>query len=126
MAGRHHQPGASAGRRSLLAMIVVLVVVCGALVGTLLLSRNKPVAVSQAEVLSAPACTGPNSVTLSVQVSPDIAVPVTQIAQDWTGRNPKVAGKCVQVELASDAADQQELSLLTDGAATTAMWLPDS
>jgi hypothetical protein len=107
-------------------MIVVLVVVCGAVVGTLLLSRNKPVGTSQAEVLSAPACTGPNSVTLSVQVSPDIAVPVTQIAQDWTSRNPKAAGKCVQVELASDAADQQELSLLTDGAATTAIWLPDS
>src|SRR4051794_21237304 len=100
MAGRHHQPGASAGRRSLLAIVVVLVVVCSAVIGTLLLSRNKPAA-TEAKVLAAPACTGPNSVTLSVQVSPDIAVPVTRIAQDWTGRNPKAAGKCVQVELAS-------------------------
>ena len=126
MAGRHHQPGASAGRRSLLAIIVVLVVVGAAVVGTLLLSRNKPAEANRTGVIASPACTGVESVTLSVQVSPDIAVPVTRIAQDWTGRNPKVAGKCVQVELASDAVDQQELSLLSDGAATTAIWLPDS
>jgi Ca-activated chloride channel homolog len=126
MAGRHHQPGARAGRRSLLAVIVITVLVAVGVTGTLLLSRNKPVAVSRADVLASPSCPAANSVTLAVQVSPALAVPVARIAQDWTSRNPHAAGKCVQVELQSDAVDQQELSLLSDGAATTAIWLPDS
>jgi hypothetical protein len=126
MAGRHHQPDARAGRRSLLAVIVIAVLVAACVTGTLLLSRNKPLAADRTRVLAAPACLAANSVTLAVQVAPNLAVPVTRIAQDWTGRNPKVAGKCVQVELQSDAVDQQELSLLGDGAATTEIWLPDS
>jgi Ca-activated chloride channel homolog len=126
MAGRHHQSGARAGRRSLLAVIVIAVLVAAGVTGTLLLSRNKPLAVSRAQVLASPSCLATDSITLAVQVSPALAVPVARIAQDWTGRNPHAAGKCVQVELQSDAVDQQELSLLSDGAATTEIWLPDS
>lgn len=110
----------------MLAVVVILVLIGAGAVGTLLLSRNKPVAVNRTAAIAAPACVGPHAVTLSVQVAPELAMPVNRIAQDWTGRNPKVAGRCVQVELTSDAVDQQELSLLGEGAATTAMWLPDS
>lgn len=126
MAGRHHQPDNGAGRRSLLAVIVIAVLIGAGVIGTLLLSRNKPVAANRADVLASPACTDANAVNLVVQVAPNLAVPVNRIALDWTGRNPKVAGRCVQVELTSDAVDQQELSLLADGAATTEIWLPDS
>lgn len=126
MAGRHHQPNNGAGRRSLLAVIVIAVLIGAGVTGTLLLARDKPVAADRADVLASPACTAPNAVNLVVQVAPNLAVPVYRIAQDWTGRNPRVAGKCVQVELTSDAVDQQELSLLADGAASTEIWLPDS
>ena len=130
MAGRHHQPRPSAGRRSLLAVIVVVCVVGAAVIGTLLLARNKPASVKKPATLASPSCSGINAVTLGVQVAPDLAVPVTRIAQEWTDHNPTAAGKCVQVELASDAVDQQELSLLGQGAASsetpTNVWLPDS
>ncbi len=126
MAGRHHEPNHGASRRSLLAVIVIAVLIGAGVIGTLLLARDKPVAANRADVLASPACTAANSVNLVVQVAPNLAVAVNRIAQDWTGRNPEVAGKCVQVELTSDAVDQQELSLLGDGATTTEIWLPDS
>ncbi|MFL6161453.1 MAG: VWA domain-containing protein [Jatrophihabitantaceae bacterium] len=125
MAGRHHQPDAPVSRRSLLAIVVIVLLVGAGVAGTLLLARNKPAA-NRPNAIAAPGCVGSGTVNLVVQVAPNLAVPVNRITQDWIGRNPKVAGKCVQVELTSDAVDQQELSLLGDGAATTDIWLPDS
>jgi len=119
-----------AGRRSLLAVIVIALLVGAGVIGTLLLAGHRPAAADRAGVLAVPSCTGANSVTLGVQVAPDLAVPLARIAQDWTNHNPTVAGRCVQVELASDAVDQQELSLQnaapTEAAAGTSVWLPDS
>lgn len=132
MAGRHHQPGMSAGRRSLLAVIVTLLVVGASVIGTLVLARHRPAEANRATVLASPSCTAAHALTLVVQVAPNLAVPVARIAQDWTDHNPTVDGKCVQLELASDAVDQQELSLLnaavteSEDAASTSVWLPDS
>jgi hypothetical protein len=115
----------------MLAVVVVVVLVGTAVTGTLLLARHRPSAAKKAAVVSSPACTDPNAVTLVVQAAPNLAVPLYQIAQDWTSRNPTADGKCIQVELNSDAVDQQELSLLGQGvastdAASTSVWLPDS
>ncbi|HEU5270885.1 MAG TPA: VWA domain-containing protein [Jatrophihabitans sp.] len=111
-------------------MIVLVLVVGSGVIGTLLLARHRPADANRATVLASPSCAAADSVTLGVQVAPGLAVPVTRIVQDWTNHNPTVAGKCIQVELASPAMDQQELSLQnaipTENAASTSVWLPDS
>lgn len=71
-------------------------------------------------------CPAPSSVTLVVDAAPALAIPVSQIAQDWIRSNPLAAGKCVQIELDSDTVDQQELRLSAQSGANTDVWLPDS
>jgi Ca-activated chloride channel family protein len=126
MAGRHHQAGLRTRRPSPLAAVVATLLVVGAVGGTWLLAGHKPNSALKQSLISAPHCLTDQSSTLVVQVAPGLAVPVTRIAQDWAATNPSVQGRCIQVQLQSDAVDQQELSLLSKDAAGTSIWLPDS
>lgn len=132
MAGRHHPAGgARRGHRSVLAVAVIAVLAILVGTGTWLLSRHKPAAEAKAgatptKMISSPQCSGSDSITLSLLVASSVALPVNQIAADWTAANPSVGGKCVQVELSSDASDQQELNLVSGAAASTSIWIPDS
>lgn len=128
--GRHHQAGSGGPRhgrrnRSVLAIVVIALLVATGGIGTWLFTRHKPAAEAKTSVIHGTNCTGA-AVDLVVQAAPNLAVPVNRIAVDWAATNPTVHGKCIQVELSSDAVDQQERSLANGDAATTAIWLPDS
>jgi Ca-activated chloride channel family protein len=138
MAGRHQRAGArhSGGapahrgttrpRRSLLPAAVIALLAVAVVLGTLVLSNARPAARTTDRPTAAAGCPESGSVNLVVQVAPNLAIPVSHIAQRWTATRPTVAGRCVTVELSSDQPDQQELSLLGTAAASTDVWLPDS
>lgn len=125
MGGRHQRTATPARhQRSVLAVIVVAVLGVGVVGGTLYLTRDKP-ARNASTVIAAPGCKG-SALTLVVDAAPAMAVPVNQIASDWTAGNPRADGKCIQVELDSDTVDQQELRLSSQAGTNTDIWLPDS
>lgn len=103
-------------------MIVLLAVVGGA--GTWLLSRHRPMATARPSLHADRNCTAA-ALTLTVQASPALAVPVNQLAGDWTATDPMLHGRCVQVEVDSDTVDQQERAL-AQGIGLPSIWLPDS
>ncbi len=130
MAGRHHPvAGVRHRHRSVLAITVIAVLAVLGASGTWLLSRHKPAAEARttpSTVISSADCSGSDTLTLGLLVASSMALPVNQIAADWTAANPSIDGKCVQVELSSDATDQQELNLVSGAAAATSIWIPDS
>ncbi|MDQ2838832.1 MAG: substrate-binding domain-containing protein [Actinomycetota bacterium] len=105
-------------------MTVIALLAAFGVGGTLYLTHDRPV--SNAAIIAPTGCKGTGNLTLVVDVAPTLAVPVNQIAHDWTATNPKSAGKCIQVELDSDTVDQQELRLASQNGANTDVWLPDS
>jgi Ca-activated chloride channel family protein len=125
MAGRHQRTATrTRHKRSALAAIVILVLAIAGVGGTLFLTRDKPSRNASA-VIAPPSCKG-TALTLVVDAGPTMAVPVNQIASDWTAGNPTADGKCIQVELDSDTVDQQELRLSSQAGTNTDVWLPDS
>lgn len=126
MAGRHKQASAPGRRRRpALATVVIALLAAAGVAGALYLSNHRPPAPAAA-VKTPTGCRANGDLNLVVDVAPAIAVTVNQLAENWAATEPKVGDKCIQVQLASDTVDQQELRLSSQAGADTDVWLPDS
>jgi Ca-activated chloride channel family protein len=125
VAGRHQLARPSRRRRPAFLALTSVCLIALVVVGTVYLLRPAHPVRGVAAIVP-DKCNAPASVTLVVDAAPALAIPVNQIAHDWILSNPVAAGKCIQVELASDTVDQQELRLSSQSGANTSVWLPDS
>jgi Ca-activated chloride channel family protein len=125
VAGRHQLARPSRKRWPAVLVLISVCLIALVVVGTVYLLRPAHPVRGVAAIVP-DKCQAPASVTLVVDAAPALAIPVNQIAQDWILSNPLAAGKCIQVELASDTVDQQELRFTSQSGANTSVWLPDS